>query len=209
MYWFLLLFFSPVEWFGLEGTFLPTLTWLPDALSTHPLTWLLFRTSIKLPFQYRCPRSQRRLRLAEGSRCPQDQRELDIEKKGVVEGQWVFDTASLAPIEPEFEETRSGSVSFTEIEDSIAGPAGGSQPRPVGRPPIPRAPASRQRNNVVQPPRHIAPVKLPLTVRGGLPKFYHSGSTMAMTAAELERSYDSDDDSDTDDYMVRDKIYIY
>ena len=54
-----------------------------------------------------------------------------------------------------------------------------------------------------------SPSKLPSTTVAGLPKFYHSRTCVAMTAADLANGTDSDEESDTEQCKVLKMEYIF
>lgn len=218
------------EWFGVDGAFLPTsgvakfnknknnengIAAPAVAIDrSHPLAPLILKTPNTLPFQYFCHEAQGIYRRNEGGSYPTDLAEERLEENAVVvaeaaaaeggtaNGLFVWDTADLAPIEPEIEEGRTEN---SALEDSGAAgntKSGGGGGGGAGRPP--RPPPSRQRSG----PLHLSkqqsllPTKLPLTAKNGLPKFYHRGRCIAMTERELEiEAADSDDDSDTEQYI--------
>jgi len=228
------------EWFGVNGAFLPASGVaiamnrinknttrdgnngnVAEAVATdgsHPLAPLIYRTPNTLPFQYICRKEQRMYRRNEGGTYPIDLAEERLEENAAVlaedgnaNGLFIWDSADLAPIEPEIEEGRTGN---SELEDNsaagnnnnsrcggrwgntiAAGPSTGRPPRP--------SPLHRRSGSLHLSNQHsLLPTKLPLTDRNGLPKFYHRGRCIAMTEQELEvEAADSDDDSDTEQYI--------
>ena len=155
---------------------------------------VLFRSQIRLPFIFYCSKRQRQLRFEEEKHIegPVDKRERKLEDVAA-------DKSAIF-----FYENVNLSYDGTDVYDLYSTDGGTSSD-------MPRNTTQRrfQRQNSVRGGRgnnqikHTRPIKLVPLTPSGLPKFYHSKTCIALTAQELRQEEDSDDESDTEDYMVR------
>jgi hypothetical protein len=151
-----------------------------------------------MTFTYICPKSQRKMRMLEGAHAPRDARELQREQQAAEKADWAWlDELVKAAAPPNEDSHMDGTSDFSKHV---------KEDRRV-RVPADRTAAELQRAATQRPVgRRRKP--LPLLTSSGLPKFYHSRSCVAMTAAELEHGGDSDDgELDLDEWKVRISVH--
>lgn len=162
----------------------------------HGLWDLLFKTPYNLPFQYYCPPEERRRRLYPQATIPSDERDRELEARALVQAEQEW-AEVLRLEEVRREADRPAASEPTSMTGSEAGGGKGGRPAQVkGRA------RGRDGQGAVNGSRLQRPLNIPLLTPDGRPKFYHGKTCVAMTATELREGEDSDDESDTEEWLV-------